>query len=83
MYTLKPTTKRNIEDCISLSFSELLSMDDDELRLLKSIDGEEVVFSSEIDPRKIVRGNPFLALGRFKTIEEVEKRLAEMVNEDI
>ena len=81
MYSLNETTKRNIEKCVSLPFSELIDMDyEDELRSLKPINGEKIVFSRENDPRKIGRGNPYLARKRFRELDEVDKRLAEICN---
>ena len=83
MYSLQSTTKRNIENCVSLAFSELIAMDhDDEPRLLKPINGEKIVFPTKRNPRKIDRGNPFLARKRFRTMEEVDNRLAEICNAD-
>ena len=79
MYSLKPTTKRNIENCVSLPFSEIVAMDyNDEIRLLESMNGEKPVFSTTRDFRKVGRGNPYLARRRFKTIEDVDKKLSEI-----
>jgi hypothetical protein len=83
MYSLNATTKRNIETCVLLPFSELIALDhDDELRTLKPVNGGKIVFSTENDPRRIGRGNPFLARRRFREMEEVDKRLAEICNAD-
>jgi hypothetical protein len=84
MYSLKSTTKRNIENCVSVAFPDLVAMDySDEPRLLKPVNGGKFVFSTKRDPRKIGRGNPFLARKRFRTMEEIDKRLAEICNAEI
>jgi len=81
MYTLGAITKRNIETFVSLPFSKLIALDpDDEHFLLESVYGERISFSTKRDYRKIGRGNPLLARKRFKTIEEVNKRLTEIYN---
>ena len=83
MYFLNSTTKRNIEYCVSLAFPDLIAMDyDDELHLLKPANGEEINFPTKIDPRKIDRGSPFLARKRFRTMEEVDKKLTEICDAD-
>jgi len=81
MFSLKQKTRRNIENCVSLPFSELVAMDfEDELRLIKPLNGEKVVFSKKKDTRKVGRGNPFLARKRFRTMEEVDKKLMGIYN---
>ena len=80
MYSLKPTTKRNVETCVSLPFSELVSVDhDDEMCVLKPINGKRIVFPIKKDIRRIGRGNPYLARRRLRTMEEVDKRLSEII----
>jgi hypothetical protein len=84
MYSLNLITKRNIEHCVSLAFSDIIAMDfDDEHRLLKMANGGEIYFSTERDPRKIDRGSPFLARKRFRTMEEVDKKLTGICNADV
>jgi len=81
MYTLRSETKQNIEACVSLSFSKLVDMDYDcERHLIKSTKGDQIIFPSKRDLRKIGRGNPLLARRRFRTMAEVDKRLTEIVN---
>jgi len=81
MYSLNSTTKRNIERCVSLDFSDLIAMDSsDELHSLKPIGGGKIVFSTKIDFRKIGRGSPFLARKRLRTIEEIDMKLMEICN---
>ena len=64
-----------------MPFSELVAMDyEDEIRLIKPLNGEKVVFPKKRDPRKIGRGNPFLARRRFRTMEEVDKKLMGIYN---
>jgi hypothetical protein len=83
MYTLKSITKHNIETCVSLSFSELVDMDyDDEINLLKPVNRGEITFPAKRDFRKIGRGNPLLARRRFRTMEEVDRRLSEIGDEN-
>jgi hypothetical protein len=48
---------------------------DDEIHLLKPVNGGEIIFPSERDSQKIGRGNPLLARRRFGTMEEVDRRL--------
>jgi hypothetical protein len=83
MYSLNLTTKRNIEHCVSLAFSDIIAMDfDDEHRFLKIENGEEIYFPTKRDPRKIDRGSPFFARKRFRTMEEVNKKLTDICNAD-
>jgi len=83
-FSLKSITKHNIENCVSVPFSDLVSMDYDEKnQLLTQLKGEKVVFSKTRDVRKIGRGNPFLARRRFRTIEEVDKKITGIYNANI
>ena len=78
IHTLKPETRRNIERCVSLEFSEIVDNGHDTARRL----GKKVVYSLKRDSRKSGRGNPLLARKRFRTIEDVNKKLAEIKNAD-
>ena len=81
MFSLNTTTKRNIEQCVSLSFSDLIAIDyDDEHHLIRPVNGRKIVFPTKRDSRRIGRGSPFLARRRFRTIEEVDKKLMEICN---
>jgi hypothetical protein len=81
MYSLKETTKRNKEKCTGLPYTELVKLDHDEqAALVRQVRGGEVVFPEKRDPRKTSCGNPLLALRRFRTMEEVDKRLLEIAN---
>lgn len=79
MFSLKAKTRQNIEKCVAVPFSNIIAMDsDDEKHFIKSVKGDVVVFSEKRNPRKMGRGNPYLARRRFRTIEEVEERLEEI-----
>ena len=81
MYALKQKTKQNIETLLLLNFSDIVEMDyDDELHLLKPVDGDTIKFPTKRDNRKFSRGNPLLTRRRFKTIEEVNRKLTEISN---
>jgi len=74
MFALKETTKRNIEKTVGIPFQEIVGLDaEDEIKV--------AIFSTKRDPRKIGRGNPLLSRRRIRTIETVDSRLTEIVNE--
>ena len=77
MYTLKSETQKNIETCVAIPFSKIVSMDS-----IDDFKKNKPSFSSKRDFRKIGRGNPFLARKRFRTMEEVDKKLAAINYED-
>jgi len=53
MYSLNSITKRNIENCVSLLYSKLISMEyDDDLQIYKSTKNEKIDFPKKRDSRK-------------------------------
>jgi hypothetical protein len=72
---------QSIEHSVKLPFENLVALEpNDEITHIKKISGSEAVFSVQEDARKPGRGNPLLSRRRFRVIEYVEKRLAEIVN---
>ena len=84
MYSFNVETIEGIESSLSMPFDAIVALDlDDEVRLIESIIGKELVFSKTRDSRKIGRGSPYLARRRFKTIEEIDDRLTEICDASI
>jgi len=80
MFTLKETTKRRIEACVSLPFEEICNINFDEERdRIKPIGGGKVVFSTKKDVRKVGRGSPTLARYRFRTMDYVDAGLSRVI----
>jgi hypothetical protein len=81
MYSLSQATVQSIEYSVKLPFERLVALDpEDEALHIKAVRGSEAVFSTQKDIRKPGRGNPLLSRRRFRVIEYVEKRLAEIVD---
>jgi hypothetical protein len=81
MYSLKAETKRSIGESVGIPYERLITMDHEEVyRELNLPEDQKPVFRASADPRMQSRGNLYLALGRFRTIEEVDKQLEEICN---
>ena len=73
-------TLRVVESVTGLTFKEINSLDyDTERELIKKKTQKPVIFSKKKDGRVFGRGNPLLAQKRFTTIEEIDKRLEELI----
>lgn len=71
MFELSPETKENISACVGMSYEELHNWDYES----EQPNNRKVIFSKNIDLRKQVRGNPLLVKGRYRTIEDVDRKL--------
>ncbi len=74
MLELTKRTRNNIEALIGKPFDEICDMDSD-----KGSD-TYVVFTREV-PYGVTRGNPYLAEGRFATVEESDRDMLKLIEE--
>ena len=74
MLELTKRTQNNIEALIGKPFDEICDMGSD-----KGND-TRVVFTRE-EPYSVIRGNPYLAEGRFTTIEESDRYILRLIKE--
>lgn len=66
----------SIKSITGLSLEEMKKMDIyHEIEYVQKKTGKKLVFSSQPDARRIGRGDPLIARHRFRTIEEVDKRI--------
>ena len=81
MYSLNSKTKKSIEDSFSMPLEKIIELDHEEgTRLIESVTSKKLVFSNKRDSRKVGRGSPYLSRKRLRTIEEVDRKLAEICN---
>lgn len=75
-YVLNDRTKKSIADCVGVSFDKICGLSlDEEIAIASKRYGRKITFSQKRDSLRVGRGSPFLARRRFRTLEEVEKRL--------
>ena len=72
---LSEMTCMNISKSVGRPYDAIIELSPEEE---KKLIGGNVKFSKKRNSRKIGRGNPLLARRRFRTLEEVEKRLEEI-----
>ena len=78
MPTISERTKRNIGKTVGMNFDELIKLDlSDEIKFIESKNGKKITYNSK---RVCGRGNPRLATGRYRTMEEVDARLKKIKN---
>ena len=76
MRTLELKTRNNLEFLLGIGLSELEPFDvNEEISYIEKRMSSKIQFSRKKDTRKIGRGNPLLARKRFRTMDEVNKRL--------
>jgi len=74
MAMISEETKKILEKNLGLPYEQLCGMDiQEEIAFVKEKTGETLKFIH--DPRKIVRGNPLLARGKFATMDEVNSKI--------
>lgn len=74
MLELTKRTQKNIEALIGESFDDICDMDSNKGN------GICMVFSRN-EPYSVTRGNPYLAEGRFTTIEESDRYMLKLIRE--
>lgn len=73
MPKISERTKSNISKNLGTSFERIVNFElDDEIAYVESKTGKKIVFSKNT---RLGRGNPHLATGRIKTIEEVDREI--------
>ena len=81
MFQLNENTRKIIERNIGMSLDELINTDaSEQTSIVETKIKKPIVFSAEDTPRKTGRGNPLLAMKRYKTIDEVNKHI-DAINE--
>lgn len=69
----------SIKSITGLSLEEMKKMDIyHEIEYVQKKTGKKLVFSSQPDARKKGRGSPLIACHRFRTIEEVDRRMSKL-----
>lgn len=69
----------SIKSITGLSLEEMKKMDIyHEIEYVQKKTGKKLVFSSQSDARKKGRGSPLIARHRFRTIEEVDRRMSKL-----
>lgn len=77
IYELSERTKKSIANCVGKPFDEICNLSlDEEITIASKKCGHKVGFSRNHDNRRIGRGSPYLAKWKFRTLEEVEKKIA-------
>lgn len=81
IYELSERTKKSLENCIGIPFDEICNLSmEEEISVVSRKCRHKVGFSQKRDAQRVGRGNPYLAKRKFRTLEEVEKRLRGYVN---
>lgn len=69
----------SIKSITGLSLEEMKKMDIyHEIEYVQKKTGKKLVFPSQPDARKKGRGSPLIARHRFRTIEEVDRRMSKL-----
>lgn len=77
VYMFSDRTKKSIADCVGLTFDKICNLSlEEEIAIASKKYGRKIVFSQKRDSRHFGRGNPLLSSRKFRTLEEVEKRIA-------
>lgn len=73
MPKISERTKNNLSKIIGTSYENIVDFElDEEIAFIEAKTGKKVVFSKDT---RLGRGNPRLATGRIKTMEEVENEI--------
>lgn len=75
MIALSIKTKEAIKNKIGISVEELIDFSDDQEKKYIEEKFGKIRFQAKIDDRRIGRGNPLLAKGKIRTMEEVDAAL--------
>lgn len=82
MFRMSKKTQEIIEARTQRKISEIVEMSPaDESKLVYELMGESLKFPSNVDPRRVGRGNPLLARKRVRTLDDVERRISEICEE--
>jgi len=74
MVMISEEAKKVLENSLGLPYEQLCGMDiHEEIALVVAKTGKRPEFIH--DPRKIGRGNPLLAQGKFTTMEEINNKI--------
>ncbi len=69
----------SIKNVTGLSSTDIKKMDVyHEVEYIQNKTGKKLVFSSKPDARRMGRGSPLVARRRFRSIEEVDKRMSKI-----
>ncbi len=76
IYMLSSRTKKSISDGVGIPFEEIINLSlDEEIELASKRYGRRIIFSRNQGNRRIRRGNPLPARRKFRTLEDVEKKI--------
>ena len=82
MYKLSDRTKNILEKNMGMTMEEIIEADSPkQIRIVESIIKKPLAFLYNPDSRKVGRGNPLLAMGRFKTMTEVDAQIDSIIKE--
>lgn len=76
MYELKEETKRNIERVVGLPFETIKTLTvEEEIAHVEAKTGRKLKFPTAVDSRLMSSGEPLITMGRFRTMENVDRKL--------
>lgn len=76
-YVLSDRTRKSIADCIGMPFDKICGLSlEEEIAIASDRCKRKITFSRKHDSLRVGRGSPFLARRRFRTLDEVEKKIA-------
>lgn len=76
MYELKEETKRNIERVVGLPFETIKTLTvEEKIAHVEARTGKKLKFQATVDGRLVSSGEPLIAMGRFRTMEDVDRKL--------
>ena len=76
MYELKEETKRNIERVVGLPFETIKTLTvEEEIAHVEAKTGKKLKFPATVDSRLMSSGEPLIAMGRLRTMEDIDKAL--------
>lgn len=76
MYELKEETKRNIERVVGLPFETIKTLTvEEEIAHVEAKTGKKLKFPTTFDSKLMSSGEPLITMGRFRTMEDVDRKL--------
>lgn len=76
MYKINERTKRCLEATVGMPYDDIVKLDfEDEMNYVNKKTGKKLRFSGKQHSDRMGRGNPLIATGRIRTMEEVDKRI--------
>ena len=76
MYELKEETKRNIERVVGLPFETIKTLTvEEKIAHVEARTGKKLKFPTTVDSRLMSSGEPLITMGRFRTMEDVDRKL--------